>query len=114
MAGASLLTLIDDIASLLDDVAVLSKVAIKKTSGVLGDDLALNAQQVAGGILSHGLPTLHHVATEWTQALQEVPRFGAFLALVAGLAIDAGVGILAGAGCLLGFLGYQKLPLRSA
>lgn len=64
---------------------------------------------VGGGILSHGLPTLHHVAADWTQALQEVPRFGAFLALVAGLAIDAGVGILAGAGCLLGFLGYKKL-----
>ena len=48
MAGTSLLALIDDIASVLDDVAVLTKVAAKKTSGVLGDDLALNAQQVAG------------------------------------------------------------------
>ena len=48
MAGASLLTLIDDIAALLDDVAVLSKVAVQKTAGVLGDDLALNAQQLTG------------------------------------------------------------------
>ena len=48
MAGASLLVLIDDIATILDDVAVLTKVAAKKTAGVLGDDLALNAQQVAG------------------------------------------------------------------
>ena len=48
MATGSLLTLIDDIASVLDDVAVLSKIAAKKTAGVLGDDLALNAQQVAG------------------------------------------------------------------
>ena len=48
MAGSSLLTLIDDIATILDDVAVMSKVAAKKTSGVLGDDLALNAQQVSG------------------------------------------------------------------
>jgi len=44
MAGASLFTLIDKIATMLDDVAVLSKIAAKKTAGVLGDDLALNAQ----------------------------------------------------------------------
>ncbi len=48
MAGTTLLTLLDDIASALDDVAVLTKIATKKTAGVLGDDLALNAQQVAG------------------------------------------------------------------
>ena len=48
MAGASLLALIDDIATVLDDVALLTKVAAKKTAGVLGDDLALNAQQVSG------------------------------------------------------------------
>ena len=48
MATGSLLTLIDDIASVLDDVAVLSKIAAKKAAGVLGDDLALNAQQVSG------------------------------------------------------------------
>lgn len=59
MAGLSLLTLLDDIASVLDDVALMSKVAAKKTAGVLGDDLALNAQQVSGvraerEILSYG------------------------------------------------------------
>ncbi len=48
MAAGSLLALLDDIATVLDDVAVLTKVAAKKTAGVLGDDLALNAQQVAG------------------------------------------------------------------
>lgn len=48
MAASNLLTLIDDIASLLDDVAAMTKVAAKKTAGVLGDDLALNAQQVSG------------------------------------------------------------------
>ena len=48
MAGSSLLVLIDDIATVLDDVAILSKVAAKKTAGVLGDDLALNAEQVSG------------------------------------------------------------------
>lgn len=48
MPGAGLIPLLDDIASVLDDVAALTKVATKKTAGVLGDDLALNAQQVAG------------------------------------------------------------------
>jgi uncharacterized protein len=58
MAGASLLTLIDDIASILDDVAAMSKVAAKKTAGVLGDDLALNAQQVAGVKAERELPVV--------------------------------------------------------
>jgi predicted DNA repair protein MutK len=48
MAGSSLLVLIDDIATVLDDVSLMTKVAAKKTAGVLGDDLALNAQQVTG------------------------------------------------------------------
>ncbi len=48
MAGSSLLALIDDISTILDDVALMSKVAAKKTAGVLGDDLALNAHQVSG------------------------------------------------------------------
>lgn len=48
MAAGSLLALLDDISTILDDVAVMTKVAAKKTAGVLGDDLALNAQQVAG------------------------------------------------------------------
>ncbi len=48
MAGSSLLTLLDDIATLLDDISVMGKVAAKKTAGVLGDDLSLNAQQVTG------------------------------------------------------------------
>ena len=46
--ASTLLTLLDDIAAVLDDVAVMTKVAAKKTIGVLGDDLALNAHQVAG------------------------------------------------------------------
>jgi predicted DNA repair protein MutK len=46
--ASSLLALIDDIATILDDVALLTKAATRKTAGVLGDDLALNAQQVAG------------------------------------------------------------------
>jgi hypothetical protein len=62
MAGSSLLALIDDIASLLDDVAVMSKVAVKKTAGVLGDDLALNAHQVAGVRTDRELPVVWAVA----------------------------------------------------
>ena len=62
MAGASLLTLLDDIASILDDVAVLTKAATKKTAGVLGDDLALNAQQVTGVRAARELPVVWAVA----------------------------------------------------
>ncbi len=62
MAGSSLLLLIDDIASVLDDVALLTKVAAKKTSGVLGDDLALNAEQVTGVKAERELPVVFAVA----------------------------------------------------
>ena len=62
MAGSSLLTLLDDIATLLDDVAVLTKVAAKKTAGVLGDDLALNAEQVSGVRAERELPVVWAVA----------------------------------------------------
>ncbi len=56
--ASTLLALIDDIATVLDDVAVLSKVAAKKTAGVLGDDLALNAQQVSGVSADRELPVV--------------------------------------------------------
>lgn len=62
MALSSLLALIDDIATVLDDVAVLTKVATRKTAGVLGDDLALNAQQVAGVSAERELPVVWAVA----------------------------------------------------
>ncbi|MCG2585201.1 DUF808 domain-containing protein [Massilia sp. TS11] len=62
MAGTSLLALIDDIATLLDDVALLSKAAAQKTAGVLGDDLALNAEQVAGVAAERELPVVWAVA----------------------------------------------------
>lgn len=62
MAGTSLLALIDDIATILDDVSVMTKVAAKKTAGVLGDDLALNAQQVAGVKAERELPVVWAVA----------------------------------------------------
>ena len=62
MAGASLLALLDDIATILDDVAAMTKVAAQKTAGVLGDDLALNAQQVAGVCAERELPVVWAVA----------------------------------------------------
>ena len=62
MAGASLLTLLDDIATVLDDVALMTKVAARKTVGVLGDDLALNAQQVTGVRAERELPVVWGVA----------------------------------------------------
>lgn len=62
MAGINLLTLLDDITTLLDDIATMSKVATKKTAGVLGDDLALNAQQVTGVTADRELPVVWAVA----------------------------------------------------
>ncbi len=62
MAGTSLLALIDDIATILDDVAAMTKVATQKTAGVLGDDLALNAQQVTGVVSDRELPVVWAVA----------------------------------------------------
>ncbi|MEO7402474.1 MAG: DUF808 domain-containing protein [Burkholderiales bacterium] len=71
MAASSLLALIDDIATLLDDVAVLTKVAATKTAGVLGDDLALNAQQVVGVAADRELPVVWAVAkgSLWNKAI---------------------------------------------
>jgi predicted DNA repair protein MutK len=60
--ASSLLALIDDIATILDDVSILTKVAAKKTAGVLGDDLALNAQQVSGVNADRELPVVWAVA----------------------------------------------------
>ncbi len=60
--ASSLFALLDDIATLLDDISILTKVAAKKTAGVLGDDLALNAQQVAGVNADRELPVVWAVA----------------------------------------------------
>lgn len=62
MAAGSLLALLDDIATILDDVSVMTKVAAKKTAGVLGDDLALNAQQVSGVAAEREFPVVWAVA----------------------------------------------------
>ncbi len=62
MAGASLLTLLDDIAAVLDDVAVMTKLSAKKTAGVLTDDLAVNAEQVSGVSAAREIPVIAKVA----------------------------------------------------
>jgi uncharacterized protein len=81
MAGSSLFLLIDDIASVLDDVATLTKVAVKKTAGVLGDDLALNAQQVTG------VNTDRELAVVW--AVAKGSALNKLLLIPAALAISA-------------------------
>ena len=62
MAGGSLLLLLDDISILMDDVSVMTKIAAKKTAGLVGDDLALNAEQVTGVKPNRELPVIWAVA----------------------------------------------------
>ena len=73
--ASSLLLLLDDIATILDDVSVMTKVAAKKTAGVLGDDLALNAEQVSGVRADRELPVVWAVA-KGSVAQQADPRAG--------------------------------------
>lgn len=106
MAASSLLLLIDDIAAILDDVAMLTKVAAKKTAGVLGDDLALNAQQVAGVRAERELPVVWAVAkgSMWNKAIL-VPAALA-ISLVAPWAITP---LLMLGGAFLCYEGVEKL-----
>jgi uncharacterized protein len=106
MAGSSLFLLIDDIATLLDDVAVMTKVAAKKTAGVLGDDLALNAQQVSGVSAERELPVVWAVAKGSTvNKLILVPAALAISAFVPWLITP----LLMVGGAYLCFEGVEKL-----
>jgi uncharacterized protein len=106
MAGATLFTLLDDIAALLDDVAVLTKVATKKTAGVLGDDLALNAEQVAGVSPDRELPVVWAVAKgSAVNKLILVPA-ALLISAVAGWAITP---LLMLGGAFLCYEGCEKL-----
>jgi predicted DNA repair protein MutK len=106
MAGASLLALLDDIATILDDVSVMTKVAARKTTGVLGDDLALNAQQVAGVKAERELPVVWAVARgSFRNKLILVP---AALAISA-LAPWAITPLLMLGGAFLCYEGFEKL-----
>jgi hypothetical protein len=106
MAGTSLLTLIDDIANILDDVATLTKSATKQTAGVLGDDLALNAEQVAGVNPDRELPVVWAVAKG--SALNKAIIVPAALAISA-IAPWAITPLLMIGGLYLCFEGVEKL-----
>src|SRR5688572_22803158 len=106
MAAGSLLTLLDDIATILDDVAVMTKVAAKKTAGVLGDDLALNAQQVAGVKADRELPVVWAVAKG--SALNKLILVPLALA-ISNFAPWAVVPLLMLGGAYLCFEGFEKL-----
>lgn len=106
MAASSLFTLIDDIASVLDDVALMSKVAAKKTAGVLGDDLALNAQQVTGVSAERELPVVWAVARgSLKNKLILVPA----ALLIGTFAPWAVIPLLMLGGAFLCFEGFEKL-----
>src|SRR5687768_8323363 len=106
MAGSSLLALIDDITTILDDVAILTKVAAKKTAGVLGDDLALNAQQVAGVHADRELPVVWAVARG--SAINKAILVPAALA-IATFAPWAITPLLMVGGAFLCFEGFEKI-----
>ncbi|WP_300720256.1 DUF808 domain-containing protein [Pseudomonas sp.] len=106
MAGSSLLMLLDDIAAVLDDVALMTKMAAKKTAGVLGDDLALNAQQVSGVRAERELPVVWAVAKGSFR--------NKFILVPAALAISAFIPwavtpLLMLGGAYLCFEGFEKL-----
>jgi uncharacterized protein len=109
MAGSSLLALIDDIAGVLDDVAVLTKAATKKTAGVLGDDLALNAQQVSGVAAERELPVVWAVARG--SLLNKAILVPLALAISA-LAPWAVTPLLMVGGAFLCYEGFEKLAHR--
>ena len=103
---SSLLALLDDIATILDDVSILTKVAAKKTAGVLGDDLALNAQQVAGVHADRELPVVWAVAKG--SLVNKVILVPAAIA-ISELAPWAIIPLLMLGGAFLCFEGVEKL-----
>ena len=104
--ATSLLALLDDIATILDDVAILTKVAAKKTAGVLGDDLALNAQQVAGVKADRELPVVWAVCKgSFVNKLILVPSALAISAFMAWAVTP----LLMLGGAFLCFEGFEKL-----
>ncbi|WP_299004311.1 DUF808 domain-containing protein [uncultured Shewanella sp.] len=106
MAGASLLTLLDDITTVLDDVATMSKMAARKTAGVLGDDLALNAQQVSGVNADRELPVVWAVAKG---SLRNKCILVPLALLISGLIPWAVMPLLMLGGLYLCFEGFESL-----
>ena len=109
MAAGSLLALLDDIATILDDVALLTKAAAKKTAGVLGDDLALNAQQVTGVSAERELPVVWAVAQgSFINKLILVPS----ALLISAVAPVLIVPLLMIGGAYLCYEGFEKIAHR--
>lgn len=107
--ASSLLALLDDIATVLDDVALLSKLAAKKTAGVLGDDLALNAQQVTGVAAEREIPVVWAVAKgSFINKAILVPAALAISAFAPWLVTP----LLMIGGAFLCFEGFEKLAHR--
>jgi uncharacterized protein len=106
MAASSLFALLDDIATILDDVALMTKVAAKKTAGVLGDDLALNAQQVAGVKADRELPVVWAVAKG---SLLNKAILVPLALLVSAVAPWAVTPLLMMGGLFLCFEGFEKV-----
>jgi predicted DNA repair protein MutK len=109
MAGTSLIALIDDIASILDDIALLTKVATKKTVGVLGDDLALNAQQVSGVAADRELPVVWAVAKGSARNKAILVPVALALSAFAPWAVTP---LLMFGGAFLCFEGFEKIAHR--
>jgi predicted DNA repair protein MutK len=107
--ASSLLALLDDIATILDDVAVLTKVAAKKTAGVLGDDLALNAQQVSRVAASRELPVVWAVARG--SLVNKAILVPAAL-VISAFAPWAVTPLLMAGGAFLCYEGFEKLAHR--
>jgi predicted DNA repair protein MutK len=104
--ASTLLTLLDDISTILDDVALMSKVALKKTAGVVGDDLALNAQQMVGIEVNRELPVVWAVAKG--SAVNKLILVPIALAISAILPV-AVLPLLMIGGAYLCFEGFEKL-----
>jgi predicted DNA repair protein MutK len=106
LAGTSLLALLDDIATVLDDIAVMTKVAAKKTTGLLGDDLALNAEQVTGVRADRELPVVWAVAKgSFINKLILVPAALGISAVIPWLITP----LLMAGGLFLCFEGFEKI-----
>lgn len=109
MAGASLFTLLDDITTILDDVATMSKVAVQKTSGVVGDDLALNAEQLVGFSPERELPVVWAVAKgSFLNKLMLVPA----ALLISAFAPRLIIPLLMIGGLYLCYEGFEKVFRR--
>src|SRR5580765_8528115 len=103
---SSLFALLDDIATILDDVALMTKVAARKTAGVVGDDLALNAQQVTGVNADRELPVVWAVA-KWSLKNKAILVPAALV--ISAFAPWAVTPLLMIGGAYLCFEGFEKL-----